>query len=195
MEAMAQTQSALKEHVWKMGQKMVAVETKLQMSDNQSEELKEINQAQHEQLNALKQSLAIGQIKMAFSVALGSSMGPFEQDMPLKYQRILCNIGSGYNPATGIFTAMVQGMYYFSYTVYNNNSAQPNSAVSLMLNSQKLVSTWNTEGDDSHESATNAAVVELMAGDSVFVQLYAKRALYDDGYYYNTFSGFLLFTL
>uniref|UniRef100_A0A3B4T704 C1q domain-containing protein n=1 Tax=Seriola dumerili TaxID=41447 RepID=A0A3B4T704_SERDU len=161
----------------------------------QAEELWKVNQAQDKQLNALTDVSSTSVSKMAFTAALGSSVGPFEQDTPLKYQRILSNIGSGYNPATGIFTAMTRGLYYFSYTMYNNNSGQPNSVASLMMNSQKVVSTWDTVGDDSQDSATNAAVVQLEAGDSVFVKLYANRVLYDDGYYYNTFSGFLLFTL
>uniref|UniRef100_A0A3Q3S712 C1q domain-containing protein n=1 Tax=Mastacembelus armatus TaxID=205130 RepID=A0A3Q3S712_9TELE len=147
--------------------------------------------------NMLEQNLSAQdeQLKVAFTAALGSSMGPFGQDTPVKYQRILSNIGSSYNPATGIFTAMVRGVYYFTFTMYNNNSGQPNSVVSLMLNSQRVVSTWDTEGEDIHDSATNAALLRLEAGDNVFVKLYANRVLYDDGNYYNTFSGFLVFNL
>uniref|UniRef100_A0A3B4Y8B7 C1q domain-containing protein n=1 Tax=Seriola lalandi dorsalis TaxID=1841481 RepID=A0A3B4Y8B7_SERLL len=173
LAALTQTQSTLEQNLSAMMQKMATVEANLQSYKSQAEDVS----------------------KMAFTAALGSSVGPFEQDTPLKYQRILSNIGSGYNPATGIFTAMTRGLYYFSYTMYNNNSGQPNSVASLMMNSQKVVSTWDTVGDDSQDSATNAAVVQLEAGDSVFVKLYANRVLYDDGYYYNTFSGFLLFTL
>lgn len=191
----AQTQSTLAQSLGAMVQKMATVEAKLQTYDTQGEELKKLNQAQGEQLKALTETMAVGQTKVAFSAALGTSAGPFAVDTPLKYQRILSNIGSGYNPATGIFTALVRGMYYFRYTMYNNNAGQANSVISLMMNSQRLVSSWDTDGSDEHDSATNAAVVQLEAGASVFVKLYANRAVYDDGYYYNTFSGFLLFTL
>ncbi|KAK9525761.1 hypothetical protein VZT92_016443 [Zoarces viviparus] len=195
LEAMTQTQGKLEQNLGAVMQKMAGVEATLQYYKSQSQELQKTNQAQDEQLKALGDLTSSTATKMAFSAALGASTGPFAQDTPLKYQRILSNIGSGYNPATGIFTAMVRGMYYFSYTMYNNNSGQPNSVVSLMMNSQKMVSTWDTVGDDSQDSATNAAVVQLEAGDSVYVQLYANRAVFDDSYYYNTFSGFLLFTL
>ncbi|XP_071357988.1 cerebellin-1-like [Trachinotus anak] len=195
LAAMTQTQSTLEQNLSVMMQKMATVEAALQSYKSQAEELRRVNQAQDKQLKALADISSVGASKMAFTAALGSSVGPFEQDMPLKYQRILSNIGSGYNPATGIFTAMTRGLYYFTYTMYNNNSGQPNSVMSLMMNSQRVVSTWDTAGDDSQDSATNAAVVQLEAGDSVFVKLYANRVLYDDGYYYNTFSGFLLFTL
>lgn len=195
LATMTQKQSTLEESLSVMMQKMANIEANLQSCKSQAEELQKINQAQNEQLKVLVDVTSASVAKVAFTAALGSSVGPFEQDTPLKYQRILSNIGSGYNPATGIFTAMVRGMYYFSYTMYNNNSGQPNSVVSLMMNSQRMVSTWDTLGDDSNDSATNAAVVQLEAGDSVFVKLYANRVLHDDNYYYNTFSGFLLFTL
>lgn len=195
LAAMTQTYGTLEQNLGAMMQKMATVEVYLESYKSQVEELRKINQAQDEQLKQLADVTSVSMSKMAFTAALGNSIGPFEQDTPLKYQRILSNIGGGYNPATGIFTAMVRGMYYFRYTMYNNNSGQPNSVVSLMMNSQRMVSTWDTVGDDSHDSASNAAVVQLEAGDSVFVNLYANRVLYDDGYYYNTFSGFLLFTL
>uniref|UniRef100_A0A3Q1J4N7 C1q domain-containing protein n=1 Tax=Anabas testudineus TaxID=64144 RepID=A0A3Q1J4N7_ANATE len=193
--AATQTKLKLEQNLSDMMQKMTTIEADLKSYKSQAEELWKINKAQDEQLKTLTDVSTATTSKMAFSAALGVSVGPFQQDTALKYQRILTNIGSGYNPATGIFTARVRGVYYFRYTMYNNNAGQPNSVVSLMMNSQKLVSTWDTVGNDNHDSATNAAVVQLEAGDSVFVQLWASRVLYDDGLYYNTFSGFLLFTL
>ncbi|XP_070710256.1 C1q-related factor-like [Pempheris klunzingeri] len=195
LAAMTQTQSTLEQNLSAMMQKMATVEANLQSYKSQADALWKKNQEQEGQLKTLTDTTSASVSKIAFTAALGNTVGPFEHDTPLKYQRILSNLGSGYNPATGIFTAMTRGMYYFSYTMYNNNSGQPNSVVSLMMNSQRVVSTWDTEGNDSHDSATNTAVVQLEAGDSVFVQLYANRVLYDDGYYYNTFSGFLLFTM
>ncbi|KAK5876521.1 hypothetical protein CesoFtcFv8_025866 [Champsocephalus esox] len=195
LTAATETQSSVQQNLGNMMQQMATVQANLHAYKTQAEDLMKINLAQDEKLNALAGASSAVTAKMAFTAALGSTAGPVEKDMPLKYQRILSNIGSGYNPATGIFTAMVRGMYYFSYTMYNNNFGQPNSVLSLMMNTQKIVSTWDTEGEDSHDSATNGAVVQLEAGDSVFVQLYAHRVLYDDGNYFNTFSGFLLFTL
>ncbi|KAF7647699.1 hypothetical protein LDENG_00167970 [Lucifuga dentata] len=195
LAAVTQKQSTLEETLGDAMQKMARVDGNQQFCKSQAEELKKENQAQEEQLKALQEITSVSQEKAAFSVALGSAVGPFEQEIPLRYQRILSNIGSGYNPATGTFTARIRGMYYFQYTMCNSNSGKSNSVVSLMMNSQKVVSTWDTEGSDIHDSATNAAVLRLEAGDSVFVKLHANRAVYDDSNYYNTFSGFLLFTM
>lgn len=48
----------------------------------------------------------------------------------------------------------------------NDNSVQPKS----------VVSTWDTVGDDTNDSATSGEAVQLEAGDSMFVELYANRA-------------------
>ncbi|XP_052377745.1 complement C1q-like protein 2 [Oncorhynchus keta] len=156
--------------------------------------------AQEEELKALKKRLSTAQPKVAFSAALrdsgGGHIGPFTTNTPLQYKRVFSNTGSSYNPATGIFTAMVRGVYCFRYSMYGNNSGRPNSVVSLMKNGEMLVTTWNT--DDSvnvHESASNTAVVQLEVGDGVYIQLWANRVLYDDRNNYNTFTGFLLFTV
>ncbi|KAG7248071.1 hypothetical protein CRUP_010462 [Coryphaenoides rupestris] len=189
------TQDGLLQSVNSLVKDMAVSRAQLELCGSQTLELRKINEEQNHQLKALRESMGSEGPRVAFSVALGDSVGPFDKDSTLKYQRIISNMGSGYNPATGTFTAMVRGVYYFSYTMYNNNSGQPNSVVSLMMNSQRMVSTWDTEGDDSHDSATNGAAVQLEVGDSVFIKLYANRLLYDDGYYYNTFSGFLLFNM
>ncbi len=73
---------------------------------------------------------------------------------------------------------------YKSYTMYINNSGKTNSVGSLMMNSQRVVPTWDTVSDDSHNSTTNAAMVQREDGDSVFVMLYANRVLCGGDYYY-----------
>lgn len=195
LAAVTQKQSTLEDSLGDVMRKMADVEANLQLFKREAGELKETNRDQDEQLKALKEITSVSQVKVAFSAALGGSVGPLPLNTPLRYQRIISNIGSAYNPATGTFTARVRGAYYFQYTMYNNNVGKPNSVVSLMMNGERVVSTWDTEGDDVHDSATNAAVVKLEAGDSVFVTLYANRLVYDDSNYYNTFSGFLLFAM
>ncbi|XP_030198025.1 complement C1q-like protein 2 [Gadus morhua] len=195
MDSVVRVQDDLLDTVRTLVKEAAASQAQQGVSSRETLELRKLNQEQGQELKTMRASMPSAAPRVAFSAALGDSVGPFDHDTTLKYQRILSNMGSGYNPATGSFTATVRGVYYFSYTMYNNNSGQPSSVVSMMMNSQRMVSTWDTEGDDSHDSATNAAVVQLEAGDSVYILLYANRMLYDDGYYYNTFSGFLLFPM
>jgi hypothetical protein len=132
--------------------------------------------------------------RLAFTAVLGHSLGPLPIHRAVKYPLIITNIGNGYNPATGSFTARVSGMYYFSYTMYSG-SPTTNSVVGLMKNGQMIVTTWDTAGGDINDSATNAAVLQLEAGDFVYIQLYANRNIYDDNGRYTTFSGLMLYPL
>ncbi|XP_014896328.1 complement C1q-like protein 2 [Poecilia latipinna] len=114
---------------------------------------------------------------------------------PLKYKKVFSNTGDSYNPSTGIFTAMVSGMYFFRFSMFNNLASPPNSVVSLMKNSERLTSVWDTSGSDINDMGSNAVVIPLKVGDNVFVQLEPNRLVYNDSMNYNTFSGFLLFTM
>lgn len=147
------------------------------------------------------QRLVEGRRQVAFSVALRDNpsnfgnTGPFNTNTAIQYKKIFSNIGNGYNPATGIFTAQIKGMYYLSFSMRNNLSSPPNSIVTLMKNEEGLVMAWDTVGDDGNDSASNAVVIPLDVGDNVYVRLSANRIIYDDGGHYNTFVGFFLFPM
>ncbi|XP_023866520.1 complement C1q and tumor necrosis factor-related protein 9 [Salvelinus sp. IW2-2015] len=129
---------------------------------------------------------------VAFSATLRETstghIGPFTTPIPLQY-KVFSNTGSSYNPATGIFTATVKGMYYFRFMM-NNLNTPPNSVVCLTKNGQRLVSVWDTVGTDARGS--DAVVIPLEVGDNVYVELQANRLVYDDTMYC---SGFLLFPM
>uniref|UniRef100_A0A8C9SEI4 C1q domain-containing protein n=1 Tax=Scleropages formosus TaxID=113540 RepID=A0A8C9SEI4_SCLFO len=121
--------------------------------------------------------------KVAFSAALrvsgSGNTGPFQTNTALKYENVFTNFGSSYNPSTGVFMAMVKGVYYFHFTAFSIISGGASTNVVLMKN----------------DSASSAAVLQLEAGDNVHVQLMAGTLVYDDMGYYNSFSGFLLFPI
>uniref|UniRef100_A0A3B4X396 Complement C1q-like protein 2 n=1 Tax=Seriola lalandi dorsalis TaxID=1841481 RepID=A0A3B4X396_SERLL len=171
---------AVEEKITNMAEKITLLEAKLQNTEKEVVELRSTPQ-------------------VAFSVALRDSgsgdIGPFNTAIALQYKRVFSNTGSCYNPSTGIFTAMVKGMYFFRFSMFNNLSPVPNSVVSLMKNGQRLVSVWDTSGSDINDMGSNAVVIPLELGDNVYVELQANRIVYDDSMNYNTFSGFLLFTV
>lgn len=175
---------ALSEKVTNLMDRMTQVQTKLESTENELTELKRITQ---------------GTPKVAFSAALyatgSGDTGPFNTATPLKYKKVFSNIGSNYSPATGIFTARVKGMYFFRFSMFNNLQSTPNSVVSLVKNGGRVVSVWDTAGTDANDMGSNAAVLPLEAGDTVYVELAANRRIYDDAMNYNTFTGFLLFTM
>lgn len=178
------TLGAMGEKVANMAEKITLLEAKLQNTEKEVLELR---------------SLTGGTPQVAFSAALRDSgsgdTGPFTTGTPLKYKRVFSNTGNNYNPSTGIFTAVVKGMYFFRFSMFTNLSSTPNSVVSLMKNSQRLTSVWDTIGPDYNDMGSNAVVIALEVGDNVYVELLANRIVYDDAMNYNTFSGFLLFTI
>ncbi|KAK7939940.1 hypothetical protein WMY93_003266 [Mugilogobius chulae] len=148
------------------------------------------------ELTELK-SITQGTPKVAFSASLyetgSGDTGPFNVATPLKYKNVFSNFGNNYNPATGIFTSPIKGVFFFRFTMHNTHVA--NSIVSLMKNGVRVVSVWDTVTTDANDTGSNAAVLSLEAGDTVYVELVANREVYDDTMNYNTFSGFLLFRL
>ena len=173
---------------------MAANQKELGVSSAQIPPLQGLTQELAQQLTALQESTSAAVPRQAFTAVLGHSLGPLPIHRAVKYPLIITNIGNGYNPATGSFTARVSGMYYFSYTMYSG-SPTTNSVVGLMKNGQMIVTTWDTAGGDINDSATNAAVLQLEAGDFVYIQLYANRNIYDDNGRYTTFSGLMLYPL
>ncbi|XP_056262468.1 complement C1q-like protein 3 [Pseudoliparis swirei] len=183
LTSMSQTLGAVGQKVAHMAEQIALLEAKL--LDTKSEVLE-------------LRSLTAGKPQVAFSAALMESgsgeVGPFTINTPLKYKKVFSNIGSSYNPSTGIFTALVGGTYFFRFSMFNNLSPTPNSVVSLMKNDEVLVSVTDTVGTDSNDMGSNAVVIALQPGDNVYVDLHANKRVYDDGpSHYNTFGGFLLF--
>lgn len=66
-------------------------------------------------------------------------------------------------------------------------------AVELYHNSQRIL--HNVELTENHTSISNAVILQLEQGSIVYLRLPKNYGLYDDLSVYNTFSGFLLFSL
>ncbi|XP_012727505.2 complement C1q-like protein 2 [Fundulus heteroclitus] len=184
LTSVTQKMGELGEKAANLAEKVTFLETRLQNAEKEILELR---------------SLTGGTPQVAFSAALRESgsgnTGPFTTATPLQYKKVFSNTGNSYNPSTGIFTAMVGGMYFFRFSMFNNLAPTPSSVVSIMKNNERLTSVWDTSGTDSNDMGSNAVVIALTVGDNVYVQLEANRMVYDDGMNYNTFSGFLLFPM
>uniref|UniRef100_A0A3P8TKA7 C1q domain-containing protein n=1 Tax=Amphiprion percula TaxID=161767 RepID=A0A3P8TKA7_AMPPE len=138
-------------------------------------------------LGAMGQKIAYMEDKIsipqvAFSATLRESgsgnTGPFTTATPLQYKKVFSNAGRKRGKA---FSPLW--------------SKECTSVVSLMKNGERLSSVWDTSGNDAHDMGSNAVVISLEVGDNVYVELMANKVVFDDFMHYNTFSGFLLFTM
>lgn len=139
--------------------------------------------------------------RSAFSVALYNEdelrcFGSFRDDKIITYSHIFMNLGNGYNPQTGIFTAPRSGVYSLALTVYSDAGSPGNTlaaCAALQVNGKNVAEPREKNMQDQEDSATIVAAVQLNAGDEVSVNLPIGCFLCDNKSHYNTFSGFLLY--
>ncbi|XP_033993964.1 complement C1q tumor necrosis factor-related protein 3-like [Trematomus bernacchii] len=158
------------------------LEAKLKDTEKQVEDLRADVQAFH------GQDVAFGA-----SSGLATHFGPFPAAITLTYKNVFTNIGGAYQPGTGIFTAPVKGVYYFSFSA-NHVSSKP-SGLRLMKNGEKMVSVYNSAAGNLHQTAANGMTLQLEVGDQVYMRLQTNTWIFDNVNTYSTFNGFLLFSL
>ncbi len=92
---------------------------------------------------------------------------------------------------TGVFTAPVPGLYYFTFTYHGGSTYK--TGLHLIKGSQLVVQT----SDDTDtipgkaDNAGNSAILQLERGEKVFVRLPAGRQVWASGHI-TSFSGFLV---
>ncbi|XP_029382304.1 complement C1q-like protein 3 [Echeneis naucrates] len=129
----------------------------------------------------------------AFSVVIntGGAFGPFCDHRTLIYNKVLTNIGNAYDPATGIFTAATPGLYYFTYLYHAGGEHR--SELLLYKNNEIVAraSDHSSKCGDTADNGGNAVVLQLIAGDKVYVRMSANTHIWaaNDT---TTFSGFLI---
>ncbi|XP_027142870.1 centromere protein F-like [Larimichthys crocea] len=133
--------------------------------------------------------------KVAFYTALtrAGRVGPYNMDTTLKYSIVHTNIGNAYSPTSGFFTAPVKGLYYLQFTV--SEVLRGYMGVKVYKNNQRIMYNQEFNHGDSHGYFTNSVILELIAGDIIYLALPSGQSAYDNGNNHNTFSGALLFPL
>ncbi|XP_062579023.1 multimerin-2-like [Saccostrea cucullata] len=130
--------------------------------------------------------------RVAFTAGVTSSSTSWNSGT-LVYNKVINNVGGGYNPNTGIFTAPVVGDYVFYVTIQSHGSNEIDIDIVLNGSSKVRAEAYTYSANERYDVGTNLVTLQLQKGDTVWVRYYSGT-----GYYTHsdvpttTFSGFLL---
>ena len=102
------------------------------------------------------------------------------------FDTIKTNVGGGYSPQTGIFTAPDDGLYMISSTLRSNGRSHV--VCRLQLNEKRMAGIYSKNGN----TGTVNTVLQLKKGDRVFVQRSHHPEHWILGDHRSMFSGFLI---
>ncbi|XP_053199119.1 cerebellin-2-like [Scomber japonicus] len=129
--------------------------------------------------------------KVAFSALTnyGAAYGPFDMDKTLVYKKVITNIGNGYDPSTGIFTAPVAGIYHFTF-LYHAGGERASKLI-LKRNGEEITMTGDNKSQyEKSNNGGNAVCLQMKKMDRVCVVLAANCHVW--GSEHTSFSGFLV---
>merc|ERR1712121_15857 len=135
--------------------KMEALEAGLQATGQQVGELETETSALSNELSTIDSKLAdvkedveqLGETggaasgpKVAFSAAMEevNNLRGGRHGVHMVYSTVHTNVGSGYNPETGVFTVPVKGVYFFRFTASNRNHLDLDMGVKLYKNMEEI---------------------------------------------------------
>ncbi|XP_036414564.1 uncharacterized protein LOC118799003 isoform X2 [Colossoma macropomum] len=163
-------------------------------SDEELKDLKTSFKVTENQVESLKQENQERKVAFSASLTAGESghTGPYSTLFPLIYKHIFTNIGKAYNPATGIFTAPVRGVYQFRFHIHGYSGRVV--AVQLHKNGHQVAGTYAYQ-DQHRVSSSNGVSLLLEVGDVVCIKLHPNSWIYDSDFHHCTFSGHMLFSI
>lgn len=130
---------------------------------------------------------------LAFTAHLDKDISILGGDQFLPFDNVTLNLGNAYDGRHSQFRAPVDGTYEFHATLSTN--AGYTLAADIMLNGNPVVKI-RTGNDNQFNTANNAIVVHMMAGDDLWIQhdhdiSDSNRLYYGEGFL-TSFSGHLV---
>ena len=124
-----------------------------------------------------------------FSTLTSGHIGPNYAHDAIKFNDVSLNMGNGYNPTTGKFTAPVDGVYQISLSYLQQSGYQ--SDVQLIKDGTVYSEVHATH--KSYDQLSKTVLIQLKKGQTVWVRLRksSSYAVYGRSRY-TTFGGYLI---
>ncbi|XP_067874726.1 complement C1q-like protein 3 isoform X1 [Heterodontus francisci] len=127
--------------------------------------LQEKIQLLEEQVNTLQKYVP----SVIFHAKVSDGRNPSGQQRII-YDSVVVNQGSAYNPSSGIFTAPVSGIYYFTYSLLGATTSEA-TALYLMKNEENQNYIHSILNTSQAQTASMPAILSLTKRDRVWVRL------------------------
>ncbi|CAC5380329.1 C1QL [Mytilus coruscus] len=131
-------------------------------------------------------SSSFGQV--GFLVSNSKNLRNIGNGAVVVYDTVTTNRGGGYNKSTGVFTAPVEGLYYFAWTVL----AHLGKSFYTELNLNDTLVARNhagANGMSDHIPSSQSVVLQMKKNDKASIRV-SGGGVYMHGDKWSTFSGF-----
>ncbi|XP_078702818.1 complement C1q-like protein 4 [Branchiostoma floridae x Branchiostoma belcheri] len=130
---------------------------------------------------------------VVFSAARTLALDAPDGNKVVTYDNVYVNVGAAYNRSSGKFVAPVAGIYSFTFNGMTRSVTSASYWIALIQNDLPRATLWedNTSSGSVH-SSSNTVLLQLAAGDQVFVELRQGKFLNSNFNRHVTFSGFLI---
>ena len=124
-----------------------------------------------------------------FATLTSGSVGPNYAHDAIKFNDVSLNIGNGYNPSTGKFTAPVDGVYQISLSYLQRNGY----ASYVRLFKDGTMYSEVHANHKNHDQLSKTVLIQLKKGQTVWARLpkSSSYAVYGQGRY-TAFGGYLI---
>ncbi|VDI65294.1 Hypothetical predicted protein [Mytilus galloprovincialis] len=165
---------------------------RLNSSYNQIVDLFKVNSNKALQELILKQEQGYAEMvnhrnPIAFS-AYRSSSQSLTSGTKVLFSQVWTNVGNGYEPSTGIFTAPRTGLYHITAVVMSPSGR--NLSLRLYRNKSMLSGSYLNGRD--YNTGTFDVILSLQKRDEVYIAGYGSYTIYSDSGKHITFSGHII---
>ena len=108
------------------------------------------------------------------------------------FHKVTVNINNHFSLASNVFTCRYPGVYVFTFSIGVGHESDP--IIGLMKNGVRIVATGHrTTSDQNLAQSSNSALLDLQAGDQIWLQFLNDGSQVYSSAKYTSFTGYLLY--